>query len=81
MIYISSRPHPLGSWGIYIPLNQLTETISFISMYHGNLTVLVHPNSGRPKIDHLLNAFWIKSIFQLDGNYFIKNSIFIFVFL
>lgn len=38
-------------------------------MYHGNLTILVHPNSGRPKIDHLLNAFWIKSILPLDGIY------------
>ena len=36
-------------------------------MYHGNLTVLVHPNSGRPKVDHLLNAFWMRSILPLDG--------------
>jgi len=36
-------------------------------MYHGNLTILLHPNSGHPKIDHLLNGFWIKSILPLDG--------------
>jgi len=61
-------PHPIGSWGIYLPLEQFTEAVSFISMYHGNLTVLVHPNSAYPKIDHLLNAFWIKTILLLDGD-------------
>ncbi|CAF1040700.1 unnamed protein product [Rotaria sp. Silwood1] len=61
-------PHPIGSWGIYLPLEQFTQAVSFISMYHGNLTVLVHPNSGRPKIDHLLNAFWIKALLPLDGD-------------
>jgi hypothetical protein len=65
--FIESRPHPIGSWGIYLPLEQFTEAASFISMYHGNLTVLLHPNSGHPKIDHLLNAFWIKSFLPLDG--------------
>ena len=60
-------PHTIGSWGVYIPLEQFTETVSFISMYHGNLTILVHPNSARPKIDHLVNGFWIKTILPLDG--------------
>jgi aromatic ring-cleaving dioxygenase len=48
-------------------------------MYHGNLTILLHPNSGHPKIDHLLNGFWIKSILPLDGKdeFYIINSIFI----
>ncbi|CAF0812645.1 unnamed protein product [Rotaria sp. Silwood1] len=59
-------PHPIGSWGVYIPLEQFTQTISFISTYHGNLTVLIHPNSGRPKIDHLINGLWIKSILRLN---------------
>ncbi|CAF1414064.1 unnamed protein product [Adineta steineri] len=61
-------PHPIGSWGIYVPLEQVTETISFISMYHGNLTILVHPNSGQVKTDHLVNGFWIKSMLPLDGD-------------
>ncbi|CAF1543224.1 unnamed protein product [Rotaria magnacalcarata] len=61
-------PHPIGSWGIYLPLEQFIEAVSFISIYHGNLTVLLHPNSGRPKIDHLLNAFWIKTLLPLDGD-------------
>ena len=67
LFFIECRPHPIGSWGIYLPLEQFTEAASFISMYHGNLTILLHPNSGHPKIDHLLNAFWIKSFLPLDG--------------
>jgi DOPA 4,5-dioxygenase len=65
--FIEFRPHPIGSWGIYLPLEQFTEAASFVSMYHGNLTILLHPNSGHPKIDHLLNAYWIKSFVPLDG--------------
>jgi hypothetical protein len=41
-------------------------------MYHDNLSVLVHPNSNRPKIDHLLNGLWIKSIL-LDFHIFLKK--------
>ncbi|CAF1208791.1 unnamed protein product [Adineta steineri] len=67
-------PHPIGSWGVYIPLEQFTRTVSFISMYHGNLSVLIHPNSGHPKIDHLLNAFWIKSIVSLRKNQLSDNA-------
>lgn len=70
MISIDFRPHKTGSWGVYIPLEDFVRTVSFISMYHGNLSVLVHPNSGRPKIDHLFNALWIKSIRPLNS----KNS-------
>ena len=65
---VNFRPHTTGSWGIYIPLEQFPRAVSFISMYHGNLSVLVHPNSGHPKIDHLLNALWIKSILPLNSN-------------
>jgi hypothetical protein len=36
------------------------------------LSYLVHPNSGRPKIDHLLNGLWIKSIL-LDFQILFKN--------
>lgn len=38
-------------------------------MYHGNLSVLFHPNSGRPKMDHLENGLWIKSILTLNGKH------------
>ncbi|CAF1110025.1 unnamed protein product [Rotaria sordida] len=67
-------PHPIGSWGVYIPLEQFTQTISFISMYHGSLTVLIHPNSGRPKIDHLVNGLWIKSILPLNQKQLSDNA-------
>ncbi|CAF0820352.1 unnamed protein product [Didymodactylos carnosus] len=61
-------PHPIGSWGIYLPLEDFTSAVSWISINHGNLTILVHPNSGYPKIDHLTNAFWIKTQLPLDGD-------------
>lgn len=41
-----------------------TQVVSFISVYHGNISVLVHPNFCRLKMNHLLNAFWIKSILR-----------------
>jgi DOPA 4,5-dioxygenase len=31
------------------------------------LAVLIHPNTGRPKADHLLHALWLGEILAVDA--------------
>lgn len=59
-------PHPVGSFGIYVPLANTLDALRFFSLNHGELSVLVHPNSGYPKIDHGPNSFWIHQMLPLD---------------
>jgi DOPA 4,5-dioxygenase len=32
------------------------------------LTIVVHPNTDRPKDDHLKHALWLGAVLQLDGS-------------
>jgi len=44
-------PHPVGSFGFYVPLADVLMTIQYFSLNHGDLSILLHPNSGFPIID------------------------------
>lgn len=60
-------PHPVSSFGLYIPLEIALEAINWVSINHGDLSVLIHPNSGFPIIDHNDNALWIGHRLPLDN--------------
>jgi aromatic ring-cleaving dioxygenase len=59
-------PHPVASFGVYVPLSLFPQAIAFISSNHAGLSILVHPNTGYPIIDHGSNAFWMQQILPLD---------------
>jgi len=59
-------PHTFGSWGIYVPVEYFASTAAWISIHHGSLNVLIHPNSGYPLIDHTVNSLWIGQKIPLD---------------
>lgn len=61
-------PHPVASFGLYIPLEIALEAINWVSINHGTLSVLVHPNSGFPIIDHNDNSLWIGHRLPLDNS-------------
>ena len=41
--------------------------VPFIALNRAGLTVLVHPETGRPKDDHLLHALWMGAVLPLNG--------------
>jgi len=61
-------PHTFGSWGIYVPIEYFASTAAWISIHHGSLNVLIHPNSGYPTIDHMVNSLWIGQKIPLDAS-------------
>ncbi len=40
----------------------LPELVPFVMMNRMGLTVLLHPQSGRPRDDHTLNAIWMGEV-------------------
>jgi DOPA 4,5-dioxygenase len=46
--------------------DQFPTLVPFIMMNRGPLTVLLHPESGRPRDDHTLHAVWMGAVLQLN---------------
>merc|ERR1711934_402518 len=45
-------PHPYGQWGVFLPNNNLAETLSWMTVNRGEFEVLFHPNTGLMVGDH-----------------------------
>jgi DOPA 4,5-dioxygenase len=41
--------------------------VPFLALNRSGLTVLVHPETGRPKDDHLLHAMWMGAVLPLNA--------------
>ena len=60
-------PHPSAMYQIAFKPDQFPILVPFIMMNRGRLTVLVHPESGRPRDDHTLHAMWMGEVLALKA--------------
>ena len=58
-------PHPAAMYQILFPADQFPALVPFVMMNRMGLTVLLHPESGRPRDDHTLNATWMGAVLPL----------------
>ena len=58
-------PHPSAMYQIQFMPDQFPGLVPFVMMNRQGLTVLLHPQSGRPREDHTLNAVWMGEILPL----------------
>jgi DOPA 4,5-dioxygenase len=42
--------------------------VPFLMLNRQGLTVLVHPETNRPRDDHLLHALWLGAVLPLNGS-------------
>jgi aromatic ring-cleaving dioxygenase len=61
-------PHPGSMYQVAFPTALFATLVPFIALNRAGLTVLVHPNSGRPKDDHLAHALWLGAVLPLDAS-------------
>jgi len=52
-------PHPTGSYQIAFPVALFPEIVPWLTLNRGELTVLVHPNTGHDLEDHRDRAIWL----------------------
>jgi aromatic ring-cleaving dioxygenase len=66
--YVVDGPHPIGQWGIFLPNENLAQTLMWLSANHGEFNVLFHPNTGLMVGDNDpgKRAVWIKQQVPLD---------------
>lgn len=52
-------PHPIGMFETDVQTSsEFAEFVPWINMNRGNLSILLHPNTGDPVADHTVNAAW-----------------------
>ena len=55
-------PHVQAMYQIAFPPALLPTLVPFLMMNRMGLTILLHPQSGRPRDDHTLNAVWMGQV-------------------
>ncbi len=59
-------PHPCAMYQIAFPPELFASLVPWLMLNHQGLSILVHPNSGRPRQDHLADRIWIGAPLPLD---------------
>jgi aromatic ring-cleaving dioxygenase len=58
-------PHPTAMYQIQFMPDQFPTLVPFVMLNRQGLTVLLHPQSGRPRDDHTLHATWMGEVLPL----------------
>lgn len=60
-------PHPTAMYQIAFTPDQFPNLAPFLMMNRMGLTILLHPESGRPRDDHTLHAVWMGQVLPLNS--------------
>ncbi|NMJ43644.1 DOPA 4,5-dioxygenase family protein [Roseomonas sp. JC162] len=61
-------PHPQAMYQVAFAPALFPTLMPFIALNREGLTVLVHPETGRQKVDHLEHAVWMGAVLPLDAS-------------
>jgi len=61
-------PHPRAMYQIAFEPDQFSTLVPFLMLNRQGLTVLVHPDTGRSRDDHLLHPIWMGAVLKLDAS-------------
>jgi aromatic ring-cleaving dioxygenase len=60
-------PHPMAMYQVAFEATLFPTLVPWLMLNRQGLTVVVHPNTDRPKDDHLQHALWLGAVLPLDG--------------
>ena len=61
-------PHPTAMYQIAFMPDLFPTLVPFLMLNRQGLTILVHPETGRARDDHLLHAVWMGAVLPLDAS-------------
>lgn len=61
-------PHPSAMFQISFAKEVFPKIVPWLMLNRLGLTILVHPNTDRPRDDHLNHALWMGSVLKLDAS-------------
>jgi aromatic ring-cleaving dioxygenase len=59
-------PHPMWSYQLAFAAAEFAPVVGWLALNHGDLDVLVHPNTGNELRDHRDSALWLGRSHALD---------------
>jgi O-acetyl-ADP-ribose deacetylase (regulator of RNase III)/aromatic ring-cleaving dioxygenase len=60
-------PHPTAMYQIAFEVTEAPRLIPFLALNRRGLVVLVHPETGAPRADHLEHALWMGAVLALNA--------------
>jgi DOPA 4,5-dioxygenase len=61
-------PHPMAMYQVAFEAALFPTLVPWLMLNRQGLTIVVHPNTDRPKDDHLKHALWLGAVLPLDGS-------------
>ncbi len=61
-------PHPRAMYQVAFSSDLFAEFVPWLMLNRDGLAVLVHPETGRPRDDHLIHALWLGEMLPLDAS-------------
>ncbi|WP_081688008.1 DOPA 4,5-dioxygenase family protein [Rhizobium mesoamericanum] len=59
-------PHALAMYQVaFLPV-EFPRLVPWLMVNRRGLTILIHPNTGEPKSDHLERALWLGAVLEID---------------
>lgn len=58
-------PHPMAMYQVAFPAGLFPRLLPFLALNRAGLVLLVHPETGRPRADHLEHAIWLGAVLPL----------------
>ena len=60
-------PHPQAMFQVAFLPEVFAAIVPWLMLHRQGLNILVHPNTGAPRDDHLVHAMWLGGVLPLDG--------------
>ncbi len=60
-------PHERGMYQVAFNPEIFASFVPWLMLNRDNLTILLHPNTGHPRADHLKNSFWFGEVLTIEN--------------
>jgi DOPA 4,5-dioxygenase len=61
-------PHPMAMYQVAFERALFPTLVPWLMLNRQGLAIVVHPNTDRPRDDHLKHALWLGAVLKLDGS-------------